>query len=113
MAVIPAAPAAALVLAALVAVGTDARWSRALAGAVAVGALAWMLATRGVWEYDVRRGVYLASRARGLWLDRGVELTVAAGALTAASGVRGSRLGFGVAAGVAVAGLACAWAARG
>jgi hypothetical protein len=111
VAVIPAGPAAAVLLAAIAGWAVGARWARGAAGAVALGALGWVLATRALWEADVRRGVYIASRARGLWLDRGVALAMAASMVAMAAGLRGSRAGFGVAGVMAAGAMACAWAA--
>ena len=105
------APAAAVAVASAVALGAPARWSRAASAAVAVAALAAMLLTRSLWEADVRRLVYIASQARGRWLDRAVDLTMASAAVTLAAAVRGSRAGDAVALALAVVALLCGWAA--
>lgn len=54
----------------------------ALTGAALVAA---HLAQRRGWEVDARRWVYTASRARGAWLDRGVDAALASAALAVAA----------------------------
>jgi hypothetical protein len=109
--VIPAAPAAAVLAAAVLAAVVPTRWSRVVAALVAVAALAAVLSTRGLWEADVRRGVFIASAARGRWLDRSVDGLVTACALTLAGSARGSRWGYALGAAAAAGALLAGWAA--
>lgn len=111
VAVIPLAPALAVLAAAAIAARFPARWSRALAVLCAVGALAAVLATRSLWEADVRRVVFIASQAKGAWLDRAVDLLLASCALTLAAALRASGAGYVVALALAAASLLCGWMA--
>lgn len=49
-----------------------------------IAVVATHLRGRVPWELDVRRPLYLASRARGEWLDRGVSLLLGAAFLSLA-----------------------------
>jgi hypothetical protein len=109
--VIPLAPAAAVLAAGALAVAVPARGSRVVAALVAVAALTAVLATRSLWEADVRRAVFIASQARGRWLDRSVDLLVTACALTLAASVRSSRAGYALGVAAALGALLAAWAA--
>lgn len=109
---VPAVPAVAVLATCLVATIVPARWSRAATVVVAVAALGVIVGTRALWEYDTRRALYLVSRARGVWLDRSVELTLAAAPLSAASALRGSRPGLVLSGATAFVALLCLWATR-
>jgi len=111
VAVIPLAPTLAVLAAAALAARFPARWSRALAVVCAVGALAAVLGTRSLWEADVRRVVFIASQAKGAWLDRAVDLLLASCGLTLAAALRASRAGYAVAVALAAASLLCGWLA--
>lgn len=88
---------------------------QALATAVAV---ATHLRGRVAWELDVRRPLYLASRARGEWLDRGVYVLLGASWLSLALCVMRWREGAspralrGMGATTAALFAASAWALR-
>jgi len=105
--VIPMAPIGVALAASALALALPGRWSRALAGLCAVGALAAVLATRSLWEADVRRAVYIASQARGRWLDRSVDLLLASCALTLGATARPSREGYALALALASGALLC------
>ena len=108
--VTPALPAALLGVACAVA----ARVQRAsvLAAGCALALLAMLLRERRTWAAEVRRVAYLASHARGLWLDAAVDLAVAASLLALASALRRSPKGFATAAVLALAATAASLAAR-
>lgn len=110
---IPLGPEVAVLVGCALALAWPTRWSRAAAALCALGAIAALVATRSLWEADVRRAVYIASRARGRWLDRSVELALTAGAVTLAGSLRGSRRAYALALGAAAGALACAWGSRG
>ena len=112
MSVIPLLPTVAVLVAGALALGFPGRWSRALAVVASVAAVAALLATRAAWEADVRRAVFIASQAKGRWLDRSVDLLLAASALTLAAALRSSRAGYALALALAVGALLGGWAAR-
>lgn len=107
MSVIPMAPIALGLVASALALWVPGRWSRALAGLCALGALAAVLSTRSLWEADVRRAVFIASQSRGRWLDRSVDLLLASCAITLAASVRASRGGYALALALAAGALLC------
>ena len=112
MTVIPLVPTLMVLAGGALAAGHPARWSRAVAALCAVGALAAVLATRSLWEPDVRRAVFIASQAKGRWLDRSVDLLLASCALTLAAALRSSRVGHALALALATGALLGGWLAR-
>lgn len=112
MSVIPLAPTLVVLGASALALRVPGRWPRALAALCAVGALAVVVATRSLWEADVRRAVYIASQSRGRWLDRSVDLLLASGAVSLAASVRSARAGHALALALAAGALLCGALAR-
>jgi len=55
--------------------------------------------------------VFIASQAKGAWLDRAVDLLLASCGLTLAAALRASRAGYAVAVALAAASLLCGWLA--
>ena len=99
----PIVPSAALVV--TCAIAARVRRGAPFAGLCAAAGLASLVLSRRTWEADVRRMVYMASRARGLRLDRAVDLLFASAVVALAATLRRSSRGFVVAALLAAAAI--------